>query len=788
MNREELYQQEKQSLIDKEGKLAEGIEAILDAEKTEGILPESAIKTLETLRESLYDKKKALAADRFYIAVSGAMKSGKSTLLNALLFKKDVLSVAVTACTAKLTIMEKSDKKEVRATFYTADEWEEWKKAAEKEADENESGNDGITRESLEDYIAKGNRHAEKLGKTETVSEENLKDYTAKEGELMPLVNTITIYDPEISFDGAQIVDTPGTNDPVVMRSKIAEEYVKKADAIIYVLYSGNALNDPDRQQLEDIIIKSGKDARNLIFVVTKKDMQRKKDLQGRTLNEIFEEYFDKNLKTKENGGKMSTDLSNCPRVFVSGEAARIAQDIETGVILSKHRENIMDLFYKDDDGGLGFLVTEGFDPYHKAKDCKWLIEYSGIDELREKIVDYLIENKKEVVIDGNAKFIEYIKGSCDKEVFGNLGNDFKKKLESIQKNVAEIDEEIQRKNSEIGQLNQSAEKISNKRNDYKAKDNFMQKLHTQVLEKFSSDMEAAVKRSFSDKLSMGVIRNIKSKCEEARNRVSNLGSYKGFFKGNATAANQEAQTILRILNGLNGVVRDSARDITGNVSSSVGKNFAEIQRFLTREFDEALSQWKEDVGQILPSSDYKAEDITFPTYKIAETIKELEDSVPEMIMNGIRDISIPASAKASYISAQVKEAVDSWIFGPSQNEVIDMMISELPQFIDDAEADALRRVEETERNTKNVINKVRREIVYGELPQKFFEVRKELFNGEFDIAASKIKRRMEESKEELEIIKKRKDANEAEAKTMRAEYNAKIAKIEEYRNKIESI
>ena len=788
MNREELYQQEKQSLIDKEGKLAEGIEAILDAEKTEGILPESAIKTLETLRESLYDKKKALAADRFYIAVSGAMKSGKSTLLNALLFKKDVLSVAVTACTAKLTIMEKSDKKEVRATFYTADEWEEWKKAAEKEADENESGNDGITRESLEDYIAKGNRHAEKLGKTETVSEENLKDYTAKEGELMPLVNTITIYDPEISFDGAQIVDTPGTNDPVVMRSKIAEEYVKKADAIIYVLYSGNALNDPDRQQLEDIIIKSGKDARNLIFVVTKKDMQRKKDLQGRTLNEIFEEYFDKNLKTKENGGKMSTDLSNCPRVFVSGEAARIAQDIETGVILSKHRENIMDLFYKDDDGGLGFLVTEGFDPYHKAKDCKWLIEYSGIDELREKIVDYLKKKKKEVVIDGNAKFIEYIKGSCDKEVFGNLGNDFKKKLESIQKNVAEIDEEIQRKNSEIGQLNQSAEKISNKRNDYKAKDNFMQKLHTQVLEKFSSDMEAAVKRSFSDKLSMGVIRNIKSKCEEARNRVSNLGSYKGFFKGNATAANQEAQTILRILNGLNGVVRDSARDITGNVSSSVGKNFAEIQRFLTREFDEALSQWKEDVGQILPSSDYKAEDITFPTYKIAETIKELEDSVPEMIMNGIRDISIPASAKASYISAQVKEAVDSWIFGPSQNEVIDMMISELPQFIDDAEADALRRVEETERNTKNVINKVRREIVYGELPQKFFEVRKELFNGEFDIAASKIKRRMEESKEELEIIKKRKDANEAEAKTMRAEYNAKIAKIEEYRNKIESI
>ena len=788
MTREELYQQQKQSLIDREGKLAEGIEAILDAEKTEGILPESAVKTLETLRESLYDKKGALAADRFYIAVSGAMKSGKSTLLNALLFKKDVLSVAVTACTAKLTIMEKAEKKEVRATFYTAEEWEEWKKAAEKEADENESGNDGITRESLEDYIAKGNRHSEKLGKTETVSEENLKDYTAKDGELMPLVNTITIYDPEISFDGAQIVDTPGTNDPVVMRSKIAEEYVKKADAIIYVLYSGNALNDPDRQQLEDIIIKSGKDARNLIFVVTKKDMQRKKDLQGRTLNEIFEEYFDENLKTKENGGKMSTDLSNCPRVFVSGEAARIAQDIENGVNLSEDRDSKLGLFYDNNDTGLGFLVPEGFDPYQKAEDRKWLVEYSGTEELREKIVDYLIENKKEVVIDGNAKFIEYIKDSCDKEVFGNLGSDFRKKLESIQKNVAEINEEINRKNSEIGKLEQSAEKISNKRNDPRAKDNFMQKLHTQVLEKFASDIETAVKRGFSDKLSMGVIRDIKSKCNDARNRISNLGSNKGWFKGNATAANQEAQNILRILNGLNGVVRDSARDITGTVSSSVGRNFTEIQRFLTREFDEALSQWKEDIGKILPGSDYKAEDITFPTYKIAEAIKELEDSVPEMIINGIREISIPTSGIASDISAKVKEAVDSWFFGPSQNDVIDMMITKLPQFIDAAEADALRRVDETERNTKNVINKVRREIVYGELPQKFFEVRKELFDGEFDIAAGKVKRRMEESREELEIIKKRKEANEAEAETMRAEYNAKIAKIEDYRNKIKSI
>ena len=146
----------------------------------------------------------------------------------------------------------------------------------------------------------------------------------------MPLVNTITIYDPEISLDGAQIVDTPGTNDPVVMRSKVAEDYIKKADAIIYALYAGKALTESDREMLQDIIIQSGKDAKNLIFAVTKKDTLKEKSFDGE-INKVFDDYFNRNLTTIEKGGKMTTDLSSCPRAFVSGEAARIAQDKVAG-------------------------------------------------------------------------------------------------------------------------------------------------------------------------------------------------------------------------------------------------------------------------------------------------------------------------------------------------------------------------------------------------------------------------------------------------------------------------
>ena len=181
------------------------------------------------------------------------------------------------------------------------------------------------------------------------------------------------------------------------------------------------------------------------------------------------------------------------------------------------------------------------------------------------------------------------------------------------------------------------------------------------------------------------------------------------------------------------------------------------------------------------------AGDIEFPTYRIAEAIKELEDSVPEKILNGIKEISINTSETSASLSSEVAKA-KTWFSGLSQNELITRLMSDLPRYIDGVQREAERCVDETGKNVKNVINKVRKEIIYGELPQKFFEVRKELFDDEFEIAAKKIKRRMEDSQDELKVIKNRKAANEAEADTMKAEYDAKIAKLNEYRSKIEGI
>lgn len=763
----EEFNQQKQVLIDREGQLAEKIDSILKAEKNGGVLPKSALDALEKLLNDLYEKKQYLESDRFYIAISGAIKSGKSTLLNALLFKKDVLSAEVTPCTAKLTIMEKSDHKEVVAQFYTREEWNQWRVSAEEEA------GDGINKEEMDNYISRGDKHAEKLGKTETVEESKIGDYTAKEGELMPLVNTITIYDPEISLDGAQIVDTPGTNDPVVMRSKVAEDYIKKADAIIYALYAGKALTESDREMLQDIIIQSGKDAKNLIFAVTKKDTLKEKSFDGE-INKVFDDYFNRNLTTIEKGGKMTTDLSSCPRAFVSGEAARIAQDKVAGNELDEARQLI-----KDD-------ISEFLDDLTP----EYILNYSGIADLKEKIESYLIENKKEVVIDGNTNFIEFVKESCKKDIFASLDREFKSKLESVQKTISDIDEEMNNKKKEIATLQNKADGIKKKREDGKIEEDFADRLRNGVLEDFARDMKKEIEKNFGDETTRKNEQIIKNICNDAREKVAKLTSNKGWWliPGDAIKTKNEAEAIFTNLKTLNGLVKKSWRNVDASVSKVAVAYMPKIAEFLENDFNEALEKWQEDLRDVLKESEYASEPVSFPFYKIKDTVSELEKKVPEEVLKCVSEIQINTNTLSSGLGKQAEFAKKTWIDGPTQNEVIDQYIEQMNAFIRNVESYAKDNLELTRMQLDEIIGKIKENLFQEKLPNEFFEVRKELFDVEFDAAIEQIKRKMEESKTDLEIIRERKAKNEAEVEKMRAEYNAKIAKLDEYKKQIENV
>ena len=82
----------------------------------------------EITERSVEEKKESLKNERFYVSVCGQMKAGKSTLLNALLFEKSILPVDDTVMTAKITLIEYRETEGIFVSFYSSNEWEEYKK------------------------------------------------------------------------------------------------------------------------------------------------------------------------------------------------------------------------------------------------------------------------------------------------------------------------------------------------------------------------------------------------------------------------------------------------------------------------------------------------------------------------------------------------------------------------------------------------------------------------------------------------------------------------------------
>lgn len=189
--------------------------------------------------------------DTLTIGVIGQMKCGKSTFLNAFVFEKDILPAATTPMTAALSVITYGEKEEIKAEFYSSEEWEELKMQAERNLedvkdDAFESSKIKAARELL-DKSRKIENINVLLGKTKTDSLNNLVEYVGADGQYVAITKSVTIHYPKEWLKGVEIVDTPGFNDPVVSREVRTQEFLKKADVVLLLLYAGRAFDATDR-------------------------------------------------------------------------------------------------------------------------------------------------------------------------------------------------------------------------------------------------------------------------------------------------------------------------------------------------------------------------------------------------------------------------------------------------------------------------------------------------------------------------------------------------------------
>ena len=258
------------------------------------------------------------------ISIVGRVKSGKSSFLNALLFKgESVLPQAATPMTAALTYIRYAPKCRAEVEFFTKKEWETFleqskkydeilaqvraklvqeEEAAKKKAKltfrtykpreiTDELVAQRAQSESLlnENYAAahelvtmskRGLIDVEKLLGTVHKTDEYEKptdlvgvlgDYVGSNGRYTPIVCSTTIYLNDKNLDGYEIVDTPGTNDPVISRGLKTEKSLASTDVVLAVSPAGRFFDSGDLALLAQNLPASG--VKDFMIVASQYDL-----------------------------------------------------------------------------------------------------------------------------------------------------------------------------------------------------------------------------------------------------------------------------------------------------------------------------------------------------------------------------------------------------------------------------------------------------------------------------------------------------------------------------------
>jgi len=388
--------------------------------KLDGLLPVEGYTKYEKMITDvdIVSKRNQLEEEHFYVGVTGQIKSGKSTLINALVFGDTILSSDDVPHTAKITLLKYGKEAKVEVLFYNSKEWDILEQSSDFAS---------FIKEDL-DISAKRGVYKKEVVKSEALVKyddiDSLSEYTARGGKYTPFVNTVTVYYPSEILKELTIVDTPGTDDPNELRDKVAKEWISKADANIYVVYAGQAFSQTDIEFMEKYLLSVPKNQK--ITVVNKIDT-----IEDATKLKSWVDALSKDdeLRNREVFDRDSRI------VFVSGLAALIDK---------------MDKAEKELDDELDFFADK-LDEKGYLDPAKY-----NLAELETEIGEKLIENKGANILAAHRRFIDSLfekklmvkknELSIHEENLVNLGSsksELEDKLKTIQLMVQKLHEHI---------------------------------------------------------------------------------------------------------------------------------------------------------------------------------------------------------------------------------------------------------------------------------------------------------------------------------------------------------
>ena len=210
------------------------VKLLLSEQELAGDIPARLDKQLQIFMDKC-------ANPEFHIALVGAIKAGKSTLINAVL-GEELASTEVTPETAALTKFRRSNGKDyVKVSFYSKTEWDLLWKSASGVSDSKFMQEYQMLHAEQEkaQWVGKPAIHAECDSKDEL--KETIKKWTSSQSATHYFVKEVEVGLQKFDLpEGVVLVDTPGLNDAVAYRSDITKNYIDRANAVFVCVKADN--------------------------------------------------------------------------------------------------------------------------------------------------------------------------------------------------------------------------------------------------------------------------------------------------------------------------------------------------------------------------------------------------------------------------------------------------------------------------------------------------------------------------------------------------------------------
>lgn len=402
----------------------------------------------------------------FHIALVGAIKAGKSTLINALL-GYEYASTKVTPETASLTKFKKSKENLVKVSFYTEEEWDKlWK-----------SAQDAHAAVFLEEYQTLGAESEKNKWLSHSPQEiicnekkelvDEITKWTSSKSPVHYFVKEVEVGLKDFQFpEGVVLVDTPGLDDAVEYRSDITRDYIDRANAVL-VCVKADALTGQEMHTIYSVFSNTRYHPEKVYIIATQQDtLNRPKE----NWKEQREEWL-KHLKGK--GAYGSPKLADANLIPVSAYLYTLLLEYNT---YANDDENSK---YWDLDSILSKLRIRITGVHANYKN---LLEFTNIRLLQNKIENEIVSHHREIMVED----IQNSYAICKEEIRASL-----KKIRSEQEEIIKTSkggiEEISKKQKEF------TRKYEDAKNDKKELETLINRLRI-LTQKRADELEQSIR------------------------------------------------------------------------------------------------------------------------------------------------------------------------------------------------------------------------------------------------------------------------------------------------------